>query len=211
MVERHLVVSPDPVFVAGELLVAALERCERPRLAIPGGSAVRALAGLGPLWPSIRLTWVDERCVPVGHPDSNRGEARRAGLLGPAAFELPLYLDGEGPEAACERVRAGLQGQFESALDVALLGMGEDGHVASLFPGRRIDGERVAAVRDSPKPPAERITLTLPMLQTARSVVLLAAGQAKRAALMRLLDGDTQLPASGLGSVTIVTDLGDLR
>ncbi|MGC4116528.1 MAG: 6-phosphogluconolactonase [Myxococcales bacterium] len=213
MADRRIVVAADAVAEAGSLLARSLEAFDRPRLAIPGGSAVRALAKVPTaLWPRVRLTWVDERCVDFADSSSNRGEAHRAGLLTSApVFELPLYLDQETPEAACVRVRAGLEAQLQSALDVALLGMGEDGHVASLFPGRAAEGELVAAVLDSPKPPPRRITLTLPMLQTAKSVILLATGEGKRAALQRLLKGEPALPASALESMIIVTDLGGLR
>lgn len=196
-------------------LAAALAGLDAPRLAIPGGSAARAVgtlrALLGPQrWSRVRLTWVDERCVAYGDPDSNRGEAWRQGLLvrdAPPAFELALFEDGESPAGACARVREQLAARFDSRIDVALLGLGEDGHVASLFPGRRVEGPLVAAVEDSPKPPARRITLTLPMLRTARTVVVLATGEAKRAALLRLLDGDAALPASALDALEIVTDL----
>ncbi|HEY3445076.1 MAG TPA: 6-phosphogluconolactonase [Myxococcales bacterium] len=219
MADRRIVVAADPPAEAGALLCRELSRFERPRLAIPGGSAARALAGLparlgAGRWSKVRLTWVDERCVPVGDRASNRGEAYRAGLLErgqPPAMVLPLFEDGESPESACARVLGALKDHFDSGIDVALLGMGEDGHLASLFPGRTVAGEVVAAVHDSPKPPPQRITLTLPMLRTARSSILLAMGEGKRAALKRLLDGDPTLPGSALESVVIVTDLGGLR
>ncbi|NNL66442.1 MAG: 6-phosphogluconolactonase, partial [Myxococcales bacterium] len=85
---------------------------------------------------------------------------------------------------------------------------GEDGHVASLFPGRAVPrGASVAFVADSPKPPAERVTLTRALLESARTSVLVAAGEAKRAALERLLTGDPELPAQGLPGLVVVTDL----
>ncbi len=216
MAERRLVVGDRPAAEAGRLLARELARFDRPRLAIPGGSAASALAAVDAgLWRRVLLTWVDERCVPAGDADSNRGAALRKGLLDrgePAALELPLYEDGEAPEQACARVGEALAERFGSALDVALLGLGEDGHVASLFPGRAWPGGAlVAAVLDSPKPPPRRITLTLPMLRTAKSAILLAAGEGKRAALERLLDGDPALPASALEPLVIVTDLGGLR
>jgi len=212
----------DPVAMAGELLAGALRAAmyesELVRLAIPGGSALAALApardGLGREFGRVQLTWVDERCVPEADADSNRGAARRAGLLGdddgPAPRHVvPLYLDGESPRDAALRAGDELAALFSSALDVTLLGMGEDGHVASLFPGcfERGAAGCVAHVPDSPKPPPRRMTLTWPMLASARTTILLAHGEAKRPALERVLAGDRGLPAVGLQGLVVVTDL----
>jgi 6-phosphogluconolactonase len=211
----RVVCAGDAVREAAALLAEALEPFERARLAIPGGSALAALGptrkALGSSWSSIRLTWVDERCVAFEHPESNRGEAYRSGALSPEdppACEVPLLLDGEAREEALERVRLHLQRDFEGALDVLLLGIGDDGHVASLFPGRAPPTDPlVAFVPDSPKPPAERLTLTPGMLQTASCAVVLATGEPKRDALRRLVSGDPTLPASALRRVVVVTDL----
>jgi 6-phosphogluconolactonase len=220
----EVVVSETPVARAAARLAAAvreaIERGARARLAVPGGSAAhalgearRALLSDG-AWSDVALTWVDERCVPFDDPSSNRGEAYRGGMLDrstPAACELALYEDGETPLAACERVTAALDRDFAGRLDVALLGMGEDGHVASLFPGRPIPEEAlVARVNDSPKPPPDRITLTRRTLATASTTILLATGESKRSALSRLLSGDEMLPAHGLPGLVIVTDLDGL-
>ncbi|MDJ0865251.1 MAG: 6-phosphogluconolactonase [Myxococcota bacterium] len=210
-----LVRSDAPVFAAAELLAKALERAPaRPRLAIPGGSAVAALgparARLGDAWGAVRLTWVDERCVPAAHAESNRGAAYRTGVLdaaAPPSLELPRVCDGETGAEAVARVERALDRDLGGALDVVLLGMGEDGHVASLFPGQSVDRGRVAHVTASPKPPPERITLTRAFLGTARETVLLATGESKRAALARLLAGDASLPAHGLAGLVVVTDL----
>jgi len=212
-------VRDDPVSHAGELLADAIAGVDaargRARVAIPGGSALAAFgvarARVGGAWSRLCLTWVDERCVDVADPGSNRGAARRAGWLEPApAAVLPLWLDGETPRDAVERVRAGLAGPFAGELDVVLLGMGADGHVASLFPGREIDGAAgrggVAWIGDSPKPPGSRITLTRTMLATARTTVLVATGPEKRAALERVARGDAASPAVGLPGLVIVTD-----
>ncbi|MBW2498741.1 MAG: 6-phosphogluconolactonase [Deltaproteobacteria bacterium] len=204
-----------------EALRAVLGERDLVRLAIPGGSALPAAAHtratLGVDWNRVALTWVDERCVPVDHAESNRGAARKLGLLdrelgfperAAPRRVLPLFESGETPSAAVERVTRRLTRDFDGVLDVLLLGMGEDGHVASLFPDRREpDSGSVAHVADSPKPPADRITLTRPMLHTARWSVLVATGESKRPALERLLAGDSRLPAQGLVGLTIVTDL----
>ena len=210
------------VEAAGSLLVECLANVTREsgraRLAVPGGSAASALgvarhelAGAPEVWRGLHLTWVDERLVSADDPESNRGMAQRAGWIGEPAEVLPLVLDGELPAAAVARVDRALDATFDGALDVVLLGMGEDGHIASLFPGLAPDPEaleaRVAHVTSSPKPPAERITLTRRVLRTARRTILLATGEAKRPALARLADGDASLPAVGLPGLTVVTDL----
>jgi len=203
------------------VLRAVLTERATVRLAIPGGSALAAAraarAGLGPDWSRVALTWVDERCVPRAAEHSNRGAAGRAGLLDsgedpravPApARVLPLFEDGETPAQAVARVESRLGAELGGQLDVLLLGMGADGHVASLFPDRPSPAGRwVAHVPDSPKPPADRITLTRSLLATARHAVLLATGEAKRAALERLVAGDPALPAHGLSGLIVVTDL----
>lgn len=216
----ELVVDRDPMARAGALLEATLRRLAGEstnpiRLAIPGGSALAAVAmagaRLGELWGRLALTWVDERCVPLASPDSNRGEAIRRGLfsarVGPALV-LPLFEDGDSPEAAVARASRRFDAELGAKLDVVVLGLGEDGHVASLFPGRAASGDaRVAAVHDSPKSPRERITLTRTALATARQTFLVAAGEPKREALSRLLAGDPALPATGLPGLVVVTDL----
>jgi len=218
-------VSATPVELACERLCEALRRRlagqEIVRLAIPGGSALAVVAesraALAAEWSRVALTWVDERCVPLDHPASNRGAAARLGVLDrdPHAAQrpaprrvLPLFEDGETPEAAVARAADRLSIDFGGALDVLLLGMGEDGHVASLFPSMPPpSGGLVAHVADSPKPPPHRITLTRTALETATRTVLLASGESKRGALERLLAGDSHLPAHGLTEMTIVTDL----
>ena len=221
-----LIVDTHPFGRAGEILAAALATVlaekERVRLAIPGGSALEAVCDarlrLARAWNRVGLTWVDERCVPLADDASNRGAAARRGLLTPGdrreqapgpAQVLPLYEDGETPEAALSRVRRAWQTDFQEGLDVVLLGMGADGHVASLFPSLHsmpTDGW-VSHVADSPKPPSDRITLTRRALATARHVVLAAAGEEKRDAVRRLLSGDPELPAQGLDGLVIVTDV----
>jgi 6-phosphogluconolactonase len=183
---------------------------------VAGGSAAAALAPLRQrispeLWGSLRVTWVDERRVPMSSIDSNRGTAHRAGWLGPAApvgLELPLWLDHEIPPQAVERVTRSLTEAFEGRLDVLLLGMGTDGHVASLFPEH--DALRATApvvlVDDSPKPPRERITLTLPCLHTATAAVLLATGAGKRFELTQLRSGNSKAPVGEIRNLTVVTD-----
>ena len=206
--------TDTPARAAAERLRAALEALPRPRLGVSGGSAAAVLGlarrALGARWRQVRLTWVDERRVPFADPDSNRGEAYRLGHLDagdPPGLELPLYLDGETPEAACLRVEAALDAHFDGGLDVLLLGLGEDGHSASLFPGRTWPAARVHAVDGSPKPPPGRMTLGFGLLAAAPVAILMAAGPSKAQPLARLLRGDPALPASGFRNLTVVTDL----
>ncbi|MEZ4334277.1 MAG: 6-phosphogluconolactonase [Myxococcota bacterium] len=213
-------VASDPVACAARCLVERLDAiaataptdAEEIRLAIPGGSALavalRAVALLGERWRRVALTWVDERCVPVDDPESNRGEAMRQGLLRLAPARIvPLFEDGESPEAAIARHARRWQAELRDGLDVALLGLGEDGHVASLFPARPWPRDGIAFhVADAPKPPASRISLTRAALARARHTILFATGEAKRPALARLQAGDASLPATGLPGLVVVTD-----
>jgi 6-phosphogluconolactonase len=217
----QIVTTADPIGEAAGMIVRALEQADRfsgsARIAIPGGSAAIAIGrvrrDLDPgAWRRLRLTWVDERCVPFDHDESNRGSAHRSRLLDPATppgIELALFADGETPDAARARAEAGLARDFGGAIDVALLGMGDDGHVASIFPGHRALSARglVAVEPRSPKPPAVRMTLTLPTLRTAPTVVLIVTGETKREALGRLATGDPTVPATLLGHAVVFTDL----
>jgi 6-phosphogluconolactonase len=216
--ERPWIEASNPVDAATERLMESLEvvieaRGEA-RLAISGGSVARVVGDLrramGAKWECVALTWVDERCAPLDHADSNRGAAYRDGQLDrsdPCGFELGLFLDGETPDQAVTRVDSSLLDRFDGALDVNLLGMGEDGHVASLFPGKGWEGPRRAIhISDSPKPPLNRISMTRSMLATARLHLLLAMGEGKRDSLRRLRFEDPALPATGLAGLEVVTD-----
>ena len=199
-------------------LIAADLRAGHARLAISGGSAAQVMASLLPRLPEavrlrLRLTWVDERCVSLADPASNYGAAQRAGLIPECANILPLWSDDKSPAAAIERITAGLAADFANGLDVALLGLGEDGHIASLFPGHPALASRepVLHISDSPKPPPERMSLGLPLLARAGLCVLLATGEGKRDALLRLRRNDPALPATALGRLVVFTDLEDLE
>lgn len=218
---ESVVRTKDPVGEAAARVVAAVHGAllERgfARIAVPGGSASAVLGAarqrLTPdEWSKVRLTWIDERCVNESDDRSNRGAAYRAGFLSsdaPPGIELPLWLDGETPEKAATRVRDGLERHFGNRFDVVVYGLGEDGHIASLFPNHRALSTkgRVAFVSDSPKPPAERMTLTFDVLRTAGRALLVVSGEAKRKALEQTLAGDPYMPANVLPEVMVVTDL----
>lgn len=218
---EQLVVSERPFEEAARLAVAAIVARDdargRVRFAVSGGSGVEAAKHAipvipGEIWRRLRLTWVDERCVPFADPQSNRGEFYRKGILNelfPPGFELPLWKDGDTAERAVRRVKAALLDEFGDRLDVVLSSVGEDGHVASLFPGRPEKFARgtVTHLADSPKPPPERVTLTLELLRTASTTLIVLAGEAKRPVLDRYLAGDTELILNALPNITVVTDL----
>jgi len=154
------------------------------------GVAQKQAAGLD----QIEFFWSDERCVPPEDPESNFGLARDRLLLPLRIPENRIHrIRGESPpedaaqEAAAELCRLTSQGPNEQpVLDLVLLGMGEDGHVASLFPGEAEKMVRNPAVFRpviSPKPPPSRITLGYPAIQAARQVWVLVSGPGKENAL----------------------------
>jgi 6-phosphogluconolactonase len=220
-VGEALIVSDEPLKEAGRLIAEALQKrvaeSGGARFAIAGGSAAEALRFVLPAvtdadWKRVSLTWVDERCVPEASPDSNRGDAYRKGYLKKdraPGLELPLWLDDDTDERAIRRVTASIRDDFRSRIDVTLLGMGEDGHIASLFPGHpaRFAKGPVTTLSDSPKPPPHRITLTYEILRTARAQFLVAMGEGKRAAIDRVLSGDPLAPANALPELTIITNV----
>lgn len=218
---ESLVKTKEPVAHAAGLVVDSLRKClatsPSVRFAVSGGSSAK-VTGLvresltAEEWGKVRLTWIDERCVPFDDADSNRGQAYRAGFLSAEQKplqELPLWLDGETPDRAVSRVRKALEDDFGNGLDVVFYGLGEDGHIASIFPGQPatyLKG-KVAVVSDSPKPPAQRMTLLFDILRTAKHAFLVVGGESKRAPLQRVVSGDTDMPANVLPELTIVTDL----
>jgi 6-phosphogluconolactonase len=148
-------------------------------------------------WRSVFVYWSDERQVPLDDPTSNYAMAKAA-LLDhvPIPPEQIFPLVGE-PTPALRRIPANEGGwpQF----DIIHLGLGEDGHTASLFPGSPALQEAkalVAHVPNAPKPPPERLTLTLPVINAARAVLVMAQGASKKDALARVLRRDPALPAS---------------
>jgi 6-phosphogluconolactonase len=177
-------------------------------LAVPGGSAaVDLLPALIPSsieWSKTDVFWVDERMVSPDDTNSNFRAARIAWLDAvPIPGERIHRMRGEDPPqvAAEGYARRLVESLGEPVrIDFVLLGMGEDGHVASLFPGHRLlrawDRD-VAELDDAPKPPSRRTTLTLRTLTAARRIVVFATGPSKAEALADALGNeDSELPVA---------------
>jgi 6-phosphogluconolactonase len=167
-------------------------------------------------WSRVDLYWGDERFLPDGHPDRNDTQAREALLdhvpVDPArVFPMPASDGpfGADPDAAAdhyEKVLARASSPEDHGrvptFDVCLLGLGPEGHTASIFPGSpaAYETERmVVAVRNSPKPPPTRITLTLPAVRRSAEVWVMTAGAEKATAVAMTLAGagEIQMPAAG--------------
>lgn len=195
----------------------AVDDMGRFAVALAGGESQRALYALlaDPAepyrdalpWGETHVFFGDERCVPPGHPDSNYRMAREALLdrvpVPPA--QIHRMRGEDAPDAAARAYEEALRAVLGPApsLDLVLLGMGPDGHTASLFPGAAALEERrrlvVPAVAPPTSPVAQRITLTYAAVEAALAAVFLVAGEAKAAALARVLSGEpgaAPLPAA---------------
>jgi len=184
---------------------------------VTGGST--ALIFLGALrdaavdWSRVTLFWGDERAVPPDSPDSNYGLAEQM-LLSPLGSKAPnaVRMPAEMPDL--ERAAREYSAALPPALDLLILGVGDDGHVCSLFPGHRalMEGSsRVIPIEDSPKPPPRRLTLTMAYVLRSRHVWIVAVGERKRTLLQRAIQ--QQPPETPLDlvvrqarGVTILTD-----
>ena len=172
--------------------------------AISGGATamifLTAMRAANVDWKKITLFWADERAVPVDDPDSNYGLAERMllaplGANAPRAIRMPI----EGrPGDTAQLGQAALW--YDDALatelnggslDLAILGIGEDGHICSLFPGHkalRVDDLRAVAIDDSPKPPARRLSLTLRYVLQTKKIWVIAIGPRKLPVLRTALE-----------------------
>jgi 6-phosphogluconolactonase len=210
-------------------LARYLERTREERgvahLALSGGTTPRRtyelLAARSMELAGVEVWFADERCVPPDDEQSNYRLVAES-LLAPAAIpgDRVHRMEGElGPDEGASRygeaLRAGVEGRDEQmpVLDVIVLGIGPDGHVASLFPSSpALDASEdtvCLGVRDSPKPPPERITLSLGVLRAARRCVLLATGSSKADAINAMLDEPSRdVPASLLRRerLTVIVD-----
>lgn len=205
--------------LAAERLLAWATETDGPvRIALSGGSTprdtYRQLAGpafLGRFpWPRVHWFWSDERFVPPDHPESNFRMAREAMLATapvPLANIHPIPTVGMSADDAAAAYDAELRRAYGNSglepgrplFDVCLLGIGEDGHTASLIPGEPVLEERrrwVAAVAHGR--PETRITLTYPAIDASRHIAFLVSGAGKAAILRQVLAGGSRVPAARL-------------
>jgi 6-phosphogluconolactonase len=229
--------DPDAVAerAAGEIarrLAGAKRERGVAHLALSGGTTpgrtYELLAGELPRqaglqdWENIEIWFADERCVGEDDPESNYRMARET-LFDPAGIPVERVhrMEGElGPEEGAERYRQALAERVAEldgvlpVLDAIVLGIGPDGHVASLFPGAptlEAGAEAVClGVHDSPKPPSDRITLSLGVLRAARRCILLATSASKADAVAAMLGEPTKhVPASLLAKDKLSVLLDD--
>lgn len=226
-----VVVHPDPDLLAAaaaarlvtRLVDAQAARGSASLVLTGGGIGIALLATLREMpardavdWSRVDLYWGDERFLPAGDPERNETQANGALLdhvsLDPErVFPMPVSGSrfGDDPDAAAQayarvlatRARPEDHGPVPT-FDVLLLGMGPEGHTASIFPSSPAvyEAERtVVGVRGCPKPPPTRISLTLPAIRAASEVWIVTTGEAKAAAVAMALGGagEVQLPAAG--------------
>jgi 6-phosphogluconolactonase len=211
------------VAVAGELvarLVDAQVDGGVPQIALTGGSIADAIhreltrltaeseVGGEVDWSRVVFWWGDERFVEPASPDRNERQARESFLdqvdVDPALVHpMPSTESAESAEAGAAAYGEELRAHGSGLFEVVMLGVGPDAHVASLFPGYpQLDVDDIAlAVHDSPKPPPDRITLTLPCLNRSKSVWFVVSGEDKAGAVALALAEGTDLhdaPAAGV-------------
>lgn len=220
---QELIILPDPEAVsqaAAERFATSAQTYDPFTVALAGGSTPRRLYEILSTprfrdripWEHVHVFWGDERCVPPDHRESNYGVAREALL---DHVPLPVHnihrIRGElEPQAAAEAYTAELGAFFGTqwpALDLILLGMGNDGHTASLFPNsdalRETMQPAVAVTSHYQGRPAQRVTFTLPTINAARQVLFLVTGAGKAEILQAVVKGpDAGYPAGQIRPTT---------
>jgi 6-phosphogluconolactonase len=208
-------------------LQRAIEQRGRAHLALSGGGTpertYELLVDAVEDWGAVEIWFADERCVPPQDEQSNYRMAAQT-LLDrlPSPAQAIHRMQGElGPQEGASRYADELRASFDThelevpALDLIVLGIGPDGHVASLFPGASTlaaePHELCLSVHDSPKPPPERITLSLPVLRAAHRCLLLATGPSKADAVSAAMGEPTKhVPASLLRRERLTLILDDV-
>lgn len=236
---QELLISPDhdtlAASAAARLVTAIIDAqaargvCHLSLTGGRGGTSVLAATLVEPAvgnidWSNVDFWWSDERFLNAGDPERNETGARAALLdhiaADPARIHPMPRLDGplgDDVDAAAQSYAQELAAAGGSAalpvFDVTMLGIGEDAHVASLFPGRdeQFAKATVVSVRDSPKPPPTRTTFTMPTILSSREVWLIASGVGKAEAIKLALAGlsPKQAPAGaarGLNKTLVLCD-----
>lgn len=205
-------------------------------VAVSGASLVDQLAGaliamtddLTPEdWKRWLILFVDERLVPIEDPQSTHGCYLRSlsnwNKIAPSQFigideSLSPHECALNYETKLKELLPVTQGKHFPIINVSLLGFGPDGHTASLFPGHDLLLEKsrwVAAITDSPKPPPCRVTLTLPMIQYSKYILVLASGSSKADIVSRVINNGEGLPiglaTNGSSSMTTVIWILDIE
>ena len=202
-------------------VITRLSRCASEAIAERGAFSIvlaggntpqtiyRELPELATDWRSWFVYFGDERCLPIGDNERNDTMAHRcwldhAPIPRQQIFAIPAQLGANAGAAAYANILAHV-----SAFDVVLLGLGQDGHTASLFPGLSQSADPAFGVHGAPKLPRDRISMNAARLSNARDVWFLASGEDKRAALQQLQNGEP-IPAAAItptGGVDIFTDV----
>ena len=177
-------------------------------LVLAGGTtparAYRLLRASEQDWAAWSLYHGDERCLPVEDEQRNSRMVETSGLLATGARHYPIPAELGAEQAAADYSRTIAQ---VMPFDVVVLGVGEDGHTASLFPGRAFAGEAAAiAVHEAPKPPPDRVSLSLAALQACREMLVLVTGEGKRSAVTAWRSGES-LPIARVAAVPQATVL----
>jgi 6-phosphogluconolactonase len=215
-----VVVAIDPVAIATRAalditrqLRAAVEQRGVATLAVSGGSTPAllfdALTNCDVPWTNVHVFQVDERIAPPGHEDRNLVQLH-AHLLSRVALPFenihPMPVEVAPPGEAARRYERLIRSTCGGVLDVVHLGLGDDGHTASLVPGDRVLNARTALVATTGNYRGRRrITLTFPALNQARSIVWLATGVNKIDAVTKLLAHDPTIPAGRVQATGLTT------
>lgn len=167
----------------------------RFRLGVPGGRTPRSLftflASRGPGLMGAEILFTDERAVPPDDPESNFRQVKET-LVDPLGVLAPRVIRMRAEDPDLNSAAREYETHLAEPLDFLILGVGEDGHFASIFPGSALVHERtrrVVPVTDSPKPPSRRLTITPRVVGEAKKVVVVASGESKRDAVARALFG----------------------
>jgi 6-phosphogluconolactonase len=225
---RRVIVHPDKSALAASVaarfittLIDVVDQYSYATVVLTGGTmgaavlkAVRKSKASSTIdWRRVHFWWGDERWLPSGDPERNETQARQALLDHLDIDESTVHafpasdggmeLDEAAEWYANELEKFGLKGAKYPPFDITFLGVGPDGHIASLFPERggiRETEKSVVSVRNSPKPPPERLSLTLPLINSSHRVWLVMSGTDKASALGLTLAGASvnEVPAAGV-------------